>query len=96
MCVHCMETDHSSQKCALTPIPTSRYVNTPRGESIADLSAEENCPSKSLGVKVCYSWNDERCATCYCCYWHSCANVALLYTKRCIAVLIRWYGPLKL
>lgn len=72
-CVHCMETDHSSQECALAPVRAPRYQN-PSRESNTDANNEENRSSKNRSAKVCYSWNDGRCAVPYCRYRHICAK----------------------
>lgn len=61
---------HSSQECALAPLRTAWHVNTPKGEFSLDTSADEN----AQGTKVCYSWNDGRCAVPYCHYQHICAK----------------------
>ena len=72
-CVHCMETDHTSQECALAPVRVARYHNL-RGESTTEATNEDSRPSKNRSVKVCYSWNDGRCAVPYCRYRHICAK----------------------
>ena len=51
-CVHCMETDHASQECALAPVCVTRYHN-PR-ESTSEAVSEDNRPSDNPSVKVCY------------------------------------------
>ena len=73
-CVHCMETDHSSQDCALAPLRTVRHSNNPRGEPSSDASMDEVRSNRNRGTKVCYSWNDGKCAVPYCRYRHVCAK----------------------
>lgn len=70
-CVHCMETDHGSQECALAPFRATRYPQNPRGESSTD---DDNRLNRNRGTKVCYSWNDGRCSVPYCRYRHVCAK----------------------
>lgn len=73
-CIHCMETDHSSQECALAPTRPSRYGHPSRGEPHTDVNADDGRSTRNRGTKVCYSWNDGRCAVPYCRYRHVCAK----------------------
>ena len=70
-CVHCLETDHSASECALAP--ASRAFRQP--EYNRDYSTEERSYRRSEQTeKICYSWNDGRCAILYCRYKHVCVK----------------------
>ena len=67
-CTHCLETDHTAADCALAPAyRPSRQVGreTDRGYRSQDRERSE---------RICYSWNDSRCAMPYCRYRHVCAK----------------------
>ena len=71
-CVHCMETDHVSNECSLAPLRPSRPSTQLRSDIPAD---SEERGSKGRSSKICYSWNDGRCAIGpYCRYRHVCAK----------------------
>jgi hypothetical protein len=71
-CVHCMETDHTSNECSLAPIRPARPPTQTRSDTPADA---EDRGSKGRSSKICYSWNDGRCAIGpYCRYRHVCAK----------------------
>lgn len=68
-CLHCLETDHSASECALAP---NKPQNVPSQESRKDLPRSK--PERTSSPKICYSWNDGRCAIPYCRYRHICAK----------------------
>ena len=80
-CVHCMETDHSSQDCALAPLHTVLHNNNPREEPSSDANMDKVRSNRNRGTKVCYSWNDGRCAVPYCRYRHNCTKCSSPFPK---------------
>ena len=75
-CQHCLETDHSSNECALASTKAGRASG---GESSPDdirggRSRWERGDRKGRSSKICFSWNDGRCAVPYCDYRHICAK----------------------
>ena len=70
-CTHCMETDHVANECSLAPLRPFRSSPQARADTV--LEAEER-GSKGRSSKICYSWNDGRCAIPYCRYRHICAK----------------------
>lgn len=71
-CVHCMETNHVSNDCSLAPVRPGRLPSQSRTEFSADSDEKGN---KGRSSKICYSWNDGRCAIGpYCRYRHICAK----------------------
>ncbi len=70
-CIHCLETDHSVSECALAPAP--RPGRHPQQQK--DYATEERSYRRSeRSERICYSWNDGRCAVPYCRYKHVCAK----------------------
>ena len=58
-CVHCMESDHVSHECSLAPV----WPGSLPSQSRSDFSADnDERGSKGRNSKVCYSWNNGRCA----------------------------------
>ena len=66
-CLYCLETDHAASKCALAP---SKPQHPPNQEAKKYLTRAKS----ERSPKVCYSWNDGRCAVPYCRYRHICAK----------------------
>ena len=66
-CLHCLEMDHIASECALAP---SKPQHSSSQETKKDLMRAKSERSS----KVCYSWNDGRCAVPYCRYRHICAK----------------------
>lgn len=75
-CVHCMETDHTSQNCALAPICPLWHAAHAKGEPASQSSSDDNRGNRSRGMNVCCLWNDRswRCSVPYCRYWYSCVK----------------------
>ena len=66
-CLYCLETDHSASECALAPAKPQHPPNQ-------DTKKDNNRAKFERSPKVCYSWNDGRCAVPYCRYRHVCAK----------------------
>ena len=86
-CSHCLETDHASSDCALAPAPRQRqsgrdYERGPRHQFDR---GERN-------ERICYSWNDGRCAMPYCRYRHVCTKC---HSSEHKAVNCSVYPPVK-
>lgn len=62
-CLFCLETDHAAFECALA---STKPHHPP--------SQEARRAKSDRSPKVCYSWNDGRCAVPYCRYRHICAK----------------------
>ena len=67
-CQYCLETDHLSGDCALAPV-TQPSPTQGRGRNRL-----ERGDRRGRSNKICYSWNDGRCAVPYCDYRHVCAK----------------------
>ena len=73
-CLHCLETDHNASECALAPAKSFRSTTRER-ESRDDQRSGRNRPDRSeKSTRICYSWNDGRCAVPYCRFRHACAK----------------------
>ena len=75
-CQHCLETDHLSSECALAPVKVDRAPSrdSTRDDAQTSRSREERGERRGRGNRVCFSWNDGRCAVPYCEYRHICAK----------------------
>ena len=71
-CLHCLETDHSGSECALTPAKGYRMSRSSTSDDFHPNRAKPDRGERN--TRVCYSWNDGRCAVPYCRYRHVCAR----------------------
>ena len=69
-CSHCLETDHTASDCALAPAhrPSRQQFGRESEGSYSRGSQGDR------SERICYSWNDGRCAMPYCRYRHVCAK----------------------
>ena len=75
-CQHCLETDHMSSECALAPSKVERSSSreVTRDDSRANKSRWERGERRGRSNRICFSWNDGRCAVPYCEYRHVCTK----------------------
>ena len=71
-CLHCLETDHSGSDCALASTKGYRTARPPINDDMRNTRAKVDRGERS--TRICYSWNDGRCAVPYCRYRHICAK----------------------
>ena len=77
-CQHCLETDHLSSECALAPVKVdwASSRDSARDDAQTSRSRGERGERRGRGNRICFSWNDGRCAIPYCEYRHICAKCA--------------------
>ena len=71
-CLHCLETDHTGSDCALASTKGYCTARSPINDDMRNTRGKVDRGERS--TRICYSWNDGRCAVPYCRYRHICAK----------------------
>lgn len=73
-CLHCLQSDHMTEECALAPNPARRPPVARRREPERRWKPAEPPRARRGSARACFAFNDGHCAYANCRYEHVCST----------------------